>query len=228
MVIATAVNVSIQVSVLAFNSVLYLPRPESLGHTVTVTSNCVWATSMWAFCISAVISRKCSSLSPAGGNGSPLQYSWLGSPTERGAWQATVHGVAESDTTEHTHMNGWPGPPTGVWLVSPLEVKGKWKSLSCSPKDYTVHGILQARILEWVVYPFSRGSSQPRYQTQANFPILQADSLPAEPLGKPKNNGVGSLSLLQQIFLTQESNRGLPRCWRILYQLSYQGSPSSQ
>ena len=35
------------------------------------------------------------------------------------------------------------------------------------------------------------------------------DSLPAEPLGKPKNTGVGSLSLLQQIFLTQELNRGL-------------------
>ena len=31
--------------------------------------------------------------------------------------------------------------------------------------DYTVHGILQARILEWVVFPFSRGSSQPRNQT---------------------------------------------------------------
>ena len=35
--------------------------------------------------------------------GQPLQYSCLGNPTERGAWQATVHGVAESDTTEHTH-----------------------------------------------------------------------------------------------------------------------------
>ena len=32
----------------------------------------------------------------------------------------------------------------------------------CDPMDYTVHGILQARILEWVVIPFSRGSSQPR------------------------------------------------------------------
>ena len=31
--------------------------------------------------------------------------------------------------------------------------------------DYTVHGILQARILEWVVVPFSRGSSRPRDQT---------------------------------------------------------------
>ena len=32
----------------------------------------------------------------------------------------------------------------------------------CDPTDYTVHGILQARILEWVALPFSRGSSQPR------------------------------------------------------------------
>ena len=38
----------------------------------------------------------------------------------------------------------------------------------CQPMDYTVHGILQARILEWVVFPFSRGSSQPRDQTQAS------------------------------------------------------------
>ena len=32
----------------------------------------------------------------------------------------------------------------------------------CNHMDYTVHGILQARILEWVAFPFSRGSSQPR------------------------------------------------------------------
>ena len=39
---------------------------------------------------------------------------------------------------------------------------------------------------------------------------------------KPKHTGVGSLSLLQQIFLTKESNRGLLHCRQILYQLSYQ------
>jgi len=38
----------------------------------------------------------------------------------------------------------------------------------CNPMDYTVHGILQARILEWVAFPFSRGSSQPRDQTQVS------------------------------------------------------------
>ena len=36
----------------------------------------------------------------------------------------------------------------------------------CNPMDYTVHGILQARILEWVAFPFCRGSSQPRDRTQ--------------------------------------------------------------
>ena len=65
----------------------------------------------------------------------------------------------------------------------------KWKSLSrvlffATPMDYTVHGILQARILE-----------------------------------------LGSLSLLQGIFPTQGLNLGLLHCRRILYQLSYQGSP---
>ena len=48
--------------------------------------------------------------------------------------------------------------------------------------DYTVHGILQARILEWVTFSFSRGSSQPRDRTQVS--ALQVGSLPAEPQGK--------------------------------------------
>ena len=51
------------------------------------------------------------------------------------------------------------------------------------------------------------------------------DSLPVEPQGKPKNTGVGSLSLLWWIFLTQELNWGLLHFRRILYQLSYKGSP---
>ena len=89
--------------------------------------------------------------------------------------------------------------------------------------DCIVNGILQARILEWVAFPFSRGSSQPRIKPGS--PALQEDSLPAEPQGKPKNTGVGSLSLLQGIFLTQELNQGLLHHRWILYQLSYEGSP---
>ena len=61
--------------------------------------------------------------------------------------------------------------------------------------------------------------------TQNRSPTLQTDSLPAEPQGKPKNNGVGNLSILQWIFPTQELNQGLLQCGQILYQLSYEGSP---
>ena len=45
---------------------------------------------------------------------------------------------------------------------------------------------------------------------KSRSPALQADSLRSEPSGKPKNNGVGSLSLLQGIFPIQESNQDLP------------------
>ena len=55
----------------------------------------------------------------------------------------------------------------------------------CNPMDCTVHGILQARILEWVALPFSRGSSQPGIKLRS--PALQIDSLPAEPQGKPND-----------------------------------------
>ena len=57
----------------------------------------------------------------------------------------------------------------------------------CDPMDCTVCGILQVKILEWVTIPFSRGSSQPRDQPRS--PALQADSLPAEPQGKPSTSG---------------------------------------
>jgi len=59
----------------------------------------------------------------------------------------------------------------------------------CDPMDCIVHGVLQARILEWVAFPFSRGSSQPRDQTQVS--ALQAESLPTEPPGEPMDVRVG-------------------------------------
>ena len=55
--------------------------------------------------------------------------------------------------------------------------------MDCSCPGPSVHGMLQARILEWVAIPFSMGSSQPRDQIQRS-PALQADSLPSEPPGK--------------------------------------------
>ena len=95
----------------------------------------------------------------------------------------------------------------------------------CDPMGYTVHGILQARILEWVAFPFSRDLPNPGIEPRS--PALQADSLPVEPQGKPKNTRVGSLSLFQWIFPTQKSNRGLLHCRRILYQQNYAGSPQN-
>ena len=80
-----------------------------------------------------------------------------------------------------------------------------------------------SKILGWVAFPFSRGSSNPGIEPRS--PALQADSLPDEPQGKPKTTGVGSLSLLQQIFPIQELNWGLLHSKWILYQLSAQGSP---
>ena len=109
----------------------------------------------------------------------------------------------------------------------------------CNPMDYTVHGILQPRILEWVAFSFPGDLSNPGIEPRS--PALQADSLPTELSGKPpkvkvtqscltlcnpgrnspgQNTGVGCHSLLQGVFPTQGLNPGLPHCRWILYQLS--------
>ena len=72
-------------------------------------------------------------------------------------------------------------------------------------------------------FPSPRGLPDPGIELRP--PALQVDSLASEPPGKPKNTGVGSLSLVQGIFLTQESNRGLLHCRQTLYRLSHQGRP---
>ena len=60
----------------------------------------------------------------------------------------------------------------------------------CDPMDFTVHGILQARILEWGAFPFSRDLSNLGIKPRS--PSLQVDSLTAEPPGKPTKpiNGI--------------------------------------
>ena len=83
------------------------------------------------------------------GNGNPLQCSCLENPGDGGAWWAAVYGVTQSQT----------------WLKR-LSSSSSSKTL-CDPMDwslpgFSVHGILQARILEWVAMPFSRGSFLPR------------------------------------------------------------------
>ena len=63
--------------------------------------------------------------------------------------------------------------------------------VACSPPGSSVHGILQARVLEWVAMPSSSVPSQPRDLTRSS--ALQAESLSPEPPRKPKNTGVGNL-----------------------------------
>ena len=92
----------------------------------------------------------------------------------------------------------------------------------CDPMDYTDHGILQAR--SWSEWPFPSPGDLPNPGIEPRSPALQVDSLPTEPPRKPQNTGVSGLSLLQQIFLTQESNSGLLHCRWILHQLSCEGS----
>ena len=65
-------------------------------------------------------------------------------------------------------------PSTRSHLRTKIQTRGSsWKSIShvwlCDPMDSTVHGILQPRILEWVAFPFSRGSSKPRDRTQVSI-----------------------------------------------------------
>ena len=83
-------------------------------------------------------------------------------------------------------------------------------------------GILQASILEWVAIPSSRGSSQPRDRAQVSCII--GGFFTAWAIREAQEYGVGSLSHLQGIFLTQELNREVLHYRWILYQLSYQGS----
>ena len=64
--------------------------------------------------------------------------------------------------------------------------------MDCSPPGSSVHGILQARLLEWVAIPFCRGSSPPSQQLNPSVLHWQADSLLSEPPGRsfPDNGSV--------------------------------------
>ena len=124
-----------------------------------------------------------------------------------------------------------------------------WDPMDCNPSDSSVHGILQARILEWVAILFSKRSSWLKdwtciagrfftvWVTRESVKVLVAQLCltlcnPVEPTSllcpwdsSGKNTGVGCHSLLQQIFLIKGSNLGLLHCRQILYHLSHQGSP---
>ena len=77
---------------------------------------------------------------------------------------------------------------------------------------WTIQYMEFSRSEYWRGQPFPSPGDLPKPGNEPRFPTFQADSLPTELQVKPKNTGVGSLSLLQQIFLTQESNQGLLHC----------------
>ena len=87
-----------------------------------------------------------------------------------------------------------------------------------SPPGFSVHGMLQARY--WSGLTFPPPGDLPIPGIKPRSPKLQADSLPSEPPGKSMITAVGSLSLLQGIFLTQELNQGLLHFKQTLYKLT--------
>ena len=114
--------------------------------------------------------------------------------TNREPWRAAVHGVAKS----WTQLSNWTELNWCVCVCVCVCIYTKWSEVKvtqlcptlCDPMGYTVLGILQARVPEWVAFSFPREFSQPR------FPTLQADSLPAEPPGKPIYNILNFKSLI--------------------------------
>ena len=75
--------------------------------------------------------------------------------------------------------------------------------MDCSLPGFSIHGIFQARILEWVAISFSRRSSNPGIKPR--FPALQADALPSEPLG---NNGMTNLDSIIKTQRLYFANKG--------------------
>ena len=118
------------------------------------------------------------------------------------------------------HLLHW---QTDSLPLSPPESESHSVVSLCNPMDYTVHEILQAIILEWVAFPSPGYLHNPGIEPR--YPAMQADSLSAELQGKPKNTGMDSLSVLQQIFLTQELKWGLLHCRHISLQTELSEKP---
>ena len=108
-------------------------------------------------------------------------------------------------------------------------MKSEWSEVKVSqsystlwdPTDYTVHGILQARILEWVAFPFPRGSSQPRDQTQVS-PIA-GEFFTSWATREAQEYWSGS-PIPSPVDPPNPEIKPRLHCRQILYQLSYQGS----
>ena len=133
---------------------------------------------------------------------------------DKEAWRAAIHGVAKSQTrlSDWTELNM---EERFMCVCGGVCGGCVWKCVSCSvvsnsllphglsPPGSSVCGILQARLLEWVAIPFSRGFFWPQFRRQFNF---------SDPSSVPSQ------------FMTGQ-NSSLPHCRQIPYHLSHQGSP---
>ena len=108
-------------------------------------------------------------------------------------------------------------------LLAVITLGSESESCSVVPDSLRPHGLSMefSRPEYWSEQLFPSPGDPPNPGIEPRSSTLQGDSLSAQPQGKPKNTGVGSLYLLQGIFQTQELNWGLPHCRRILYQQSY-------
>ena len=123
--------------------------------------------------------------SPGEGNGKLFQYSCLGNPMDTGAWRATIHRVAKSQTdwvTKQQMKINLINQNYGMCAKLLQLYLTLWDPMDCSLPGSPVHGILQARILEWAAISSSRGSSYPGIEpTFLMSPPWQAGSLPLAP-----------------------------------------------
>ena len=137
--------------------------------------------------------------------------------------------VMSDSLRTHSLYSPWnsPGQNTGVGSLSLLQgifpTQGSNPGLPhCSWILYQLSHKGSPRIPEWVAYPFSSRSFLPRNWTRVS--CIAGGFFTNWAIREALDTGVGSLSLLQRMFPTPESNQGLLHCRQILYQLSYQES----
>ena len=113
------------------------------------------------------------------------------------------HGILPSNTLQDEEVTVF--SCVHVCVLSHVQ---PWDPVDCSPPDSFCPWILQARILEWVAMPSSRGSSWPRNRNLISSPALQVDFLfTTEPLSKPFSTMYLSTN---NFYLPEASTTGSP------------------